>query len=96
MEIKKIVKLLHDALTELQSQPAYERLVDITEDLFEDIDARVVIVMNSSEFRDLRERLGSRHAAVDGDVIKDMVCPHGEIDYVIIDNRVNQMYGYKT
>ena len=92
MEVKKVVKLLQDALSELHNETAYHRLVDITEKLFYETDARVVLVMNKTEFANLK---GYMNWIEDGDLIRDVCCPHGVIDYVIIDYRVKQMYGYK-
>ncbi|HDY89903.1 MAG TPA: hypothetical protein ENH82_17515 [bacterium] len=93
MRIQKITKLLQDALSELHKNPIYERLIDITEELFEDFDVKVVLVMSRTDFQAVREYLVCSYN--EGEIIKNIQCPHGDIDYIILDDKVSEMYGYK-
>ena len=98
---EKILKKLREIATELESYrpKTYERLVDITEELFLPIDARVVLVMNVQEYNDVmaifhKEIIEYRRNEVILDIKRNVMTPHGEVEYVIIDDSVKEMYGF--
>ena len=95
---QKIIKLLKDAISGLSESSTYDRLIDITEKLFLDLDARVVIVMNHREYLELREHLKMQVVDVTDDIgiCPKVTTPHGIIDYMIIDPEATKMFGYKT
>ena len=95
---QKIIKLLKDAISGLNESSTYDRLIGITEKLFLDLDARVVIAMNHDEYLELKDYLKMQVVDITDNIgiCPKVTTPHGIIDYIIIDPKVTKMFGYKT
>ena len=89
MEKYKVIQLLQKAISGLNEDSAYIKLIDLTQKLFYKHD-RVVIVVSPDEARELR---GHPDFSFFDGVAKSVVTPHGVVDYIIVDN-VPEMHGY--
>ena len=94
---EKIIKKLRDIISSLESDrpKVYETLIDITQELFLPIDARVVLVMNHWDYKYITSILDIPYTLdSDLEIRRNIMTPHGNVEYVIIDNTVNEMYGF--
>ena len=95
--IDRLKKVLDSLISERPS--AYDRCVDITEKLFGETGSDnkgVVLVMNGKDFLDICT-IWHQHYEYDPrnlSVFADFQTPHGECDYVIVDDTVGEMRGY--
>lgn len=100
MEAEKrenLIKKLQDVVEKLikERPSAYNRCVDLTEELFYKYD-KIVLVMNRRDYVELAN-IWHQHvsnAFEDIGIKKGFQTPHGEVDYLIVDDSVKEMYGY--
>lgn len=97
---ERIIKQLADILNVLkQERPtAYNRCVDVTEKLFykRAFTGGVVLVMNAFDYNELAAIWHTETIPIiNGLGVKRGFCtPHGDVDYLIIDNKIKEMFGY--
>ena len=92
----RLKKVLQDALNYFDepTPSAYDRFLNITEKLFENPKAKVVLVMNRKDFKAISGCTSFDNPYNTMEIKKNMYSAHGEVEYTILDDAVDAMYGY--